>query len=839
MTGFNCYLREHKTVVIFTVLAFLSMTFFSGCSKPNDRPQGDAVASETATQAADEVKPGAIPPTEDKNEGSDSGGVQSVAVPLEEMPVAERLDRFYRAIKGSSARIPHDTFDPRAVIGEIGTDPRAICEWIRDNTQLVPYRGILRGPVGVLMDRVGNSLDRSLLLAELLDLAGHNVLLAHVVLSPDQAVALLDKLPPSRNPSSRTGESGHGTLDEAIAEDAEAYGLDAQELQEIRTKLTQDSGYLEKETRERADAQSRQLIEAIGAFQDAEELKKSEHKANIESLRDHWWVRVDDGSSGMDLDPEAKEMRPVDDLRVTADIIVPDDLVEDLHHSVKIRLVIERWDMGSLTRETVLEKAVKPKDHLGDTIAIRHIPASWPEDMSVFAESDGKRKLKKTILEETEWLPVLFLGSEPVLSASFKDTGEVNKEPRRKTGGGIGGIAGGVFGALGGTEEESKAKKDTVLTAEWIEYEISSPGRPVRVIAREIFDLVGPASRQNGDYREFRISESQRLARGSALMAEFDILLQACEISPEFTANLMISRMLDNWDGWSELLLGSQSTREHLGHLKQITPLPGPGYGFTSARQEWSSVRKIGYLGSPNIAVFIGGLRPDVDGEFVSYRAFDIVENRLEILPSAEISSLEARLRQGVLDTNVEATLIKCLGQRGEGTALMFEESSGQDIKWVALRNTDERGLKQLLLPKDARARIQADLAAGHIVLAPQKGLEKAGQLMVSWWRIDPKTGQTLGISANGLGQALSQYVLTSAKVMGWSMCAAEFIEQARYREKGQHTGPGWGLLLCTSMGAFSAFQMAWGVHNLWAWSVVFLEYLNFFGRHWLHNAGH
>ena len=50
------------------------------------------------------------------------------------------------------------------------TDPQKMLDWVRDNTRLVPYEGSLRGALGVLMDRNGNSLDRSILLARLLEL---------------------------------------------------------------------------------------------------------------------------------------------------------------------------------------------------------------------------------------------------------------------------------------------------------------------------------------------------------------------------------------------------------------------------------------------------------------------------------------------------------------------------------------------------------------------------------------------------------------------------------------------------------------------------------------------
>jgi hypothetical protein len=62
-------------------------------------------------------------------------------------------------------RAPRDRRDPSYVAEVLGRDPIAHLDWVRSHTAWVPYRGVLRGPVGVLLDRQGNSLDRTLLLA--------------------------------------------------------------------------------------------------------------------------------------------------------------------------------------------------------------------------------------------------------------------------------------------------------------------------------------------------------------------------------------------------------------------------------------------------------------------------------------------------------------------------------------------------------------------------------------------------------------------------------------------------------------------------------------------------
>jgi hypothetical protein len=50
---------------------------------------------------------------------------------------------------------------------KLGGDPQKSLEFIRTEIGWLPYRGVLRGAWGALQSRSGNSLDRSLLLAEL------------------------------------------------------------------------------------------------------------------------------------------------------------------------------------------------------------------------------------------------------------------------------------------------------------------------------------------------------------------------------------------------------------------------------------------------------------------------------------------------------------------------------------------------------------------------------------------------------------------------------------------------------------------------------------------------
>jgi hypothetical protein len=107
---------------------------------------------------------------------------------------AEQFDRSVNAIADAARQAPRDRFDVQWVVNHVGADPVKLFEWVRDQTAWVPYRGVLRGEAGVLMDRLGNSLDRALLLAALLKASGQPVRLAHGTIAAAETPALLSKI---------------------------------------------------------------------------------------------------------------------------------------------------------------------------------------------------------------------------------------------------------------------------------------------------------------------------------------------------------------------------------------------------------------------------------------------------------------------------------------------------------------------------------------------------------------------------------------------------------------------------------------------------------------------
>jgi hypothetical protein len=61
--------------------------------------------------------------------------------------------------------------------------------------------------------------------------------------------------------------------------------------------------------------------------------------------------------------------------------------------------------------------------------------------------------------------------------------------------------------------------------------------------------------------------------------------------------------------------------------------------------------------------------------------------------------------------------------------------------------------------PAAAAARLGRDAAAGYLAVAPERGVQLDGVARFAWWRVDPKSGETIGVTDEGTYGASSEYV--------------------------------------------------------------------------------
>lgn len=645
-----------------------------------------------------------------------------IAAPAAEDPQASlqelgaKLEAAYVDLEAEYRALPHDLFEPSAVLEMAGRDDTALLQWVAKETSWLPYEGLLKGPVGTLADRAGNSLDRSLLLAAVLEAAGYRARLAHATLTDEEAGALVARWKPP--PPA------------ALAADCAPANAD------VTRRVAEHAADLEA---------ALQGLLAPPASRQAELLA---------AARDHWWVERGEGDAWKALDPASPE-KPLRE-RAEATVELPRGAapLDVPAHTVELAVIIESWDAGELVEQSVVRTTVRPCDLHAKRIVLMHHPMTGESPLD---DAANLALVKKTALAETEWLPILIAGDRHIARASFDDAGVVHDHPSLNAAGKLGAAAGSLFGGLAGDvaggARESKEKESSVLTAEWVELTIQSPGRPVRVVRREVFDLLGPAARSTPGLARPALGEEQRLQRALALAGSCEWLALPNQLPWALVRSILAKRELDQRSTFLSILKEPDRGRRRVlaGTLQELGPL----YWVAVARRTLNPGRGEIYLQAPDVLGFHVRPRMEGDGKLVEEAILDMATCPVASVPGA--SSVLAVVRQGVADAAAEDIALQKAPEGVGSTLDVLALAKAQGLKLITLRSSNDPAFAAMKLPPDTRARIVANLTAGHVVVFPEKPVEVAGKIRTGWWQVNTATGETTAVMDTGYHQDVTE----------------------------------------------------------------------------------
>ncbi|MBM3284291.1 MAG: hypothetical protein FJY81_00280 [Candidatus Aminicenantes bacterium] len=683
---------------------------------------------------------------------------------------AERIPYLLEKAMSLGEELQRESFDPQAVVDAVGDDPAALYGWVRDQTFFVPYRGALRGPVGVLMDRLGNSLDRSLLLAELLTLSGYEVRFAHATLDQQKVDGLLAKIRPIAVPDRRQSRSAASSeLPEVklIEEYAANFQISSAPLTKAMLELRKESEKFAADASRQAGERLRELRTIIGeraADKDDQRLSKT--------IADHWWIQMEQDGKWIDLDPTPSDGRMGQSVKAPQDTFEVGAIPEEAYCRVEVSVIVERWAGDGLSEREVLKHSLRPAELNEQEVVLSHAPLDWPADLSLKPE-DGIAPLKKAVLGVHEWLPVIQVGADQIYHASFNENGEIDEQPA------ITGEAGApsatdVGGLLGGTDEkaskEAKGRKtpsreNGVLTAEWIDYEIAVPGSPPRRIRRESFDLIGPAARAARKAAAAPTSEADRLARGLLLLGQTAVLVQKCQPTPEFLAHLSLQPLQTAGDEVLSALEGGTPPEHEEGNRLFASMLPASDtlWKYALSRFTTSPVGQDVYIDTPNVVTFRTAPAMDPEGRLVYQELVDIVANDVAVRAGVKLGPLAVRLGQGVADTNAER-LVLAGSPAVTNTLDFFSAAAAQGLKPILASGVDN-SWSQTGWTADAVARVRNDIADHFAVIVPPQPVVVGGLKRTGWWRVDLRTGTCVGVMDTGFHQ--TEYIKLVKYLMG------------------------------------------------------------------------
>jgi hypothetical protein len=685
---------------------------------------------------------------------------QTGGVPVLSAAQLERLENSFRALEDGDRESPRDRWDPAYVVEQLGKEPNVLYDWVRHNTYWVAYQGVLRGPAGVLMDRQGNSLDRALLLAKLLQVAGYESRVARGELSSSTAAELLPALVATRRDSLAAAAPDSASFEEAsratrvsdLRAVAAQYELDGNAIERVLNSYTRAAVPVIEKLNARVTDQTARLLSILEKPEARAEWRKR-HERALQALRDHWWVQWRDGENWHDLDLLASGSNAVPLVAIPTAEVAVSRLDGSLYQQVSVRVIAEQWSSGALTERVVLDSTLLPAGLIGKPIVLQLWPARWPADLA--PQIDSPYGLRAAALEQNEWTATLQVGTDVIAQGMLADSGTEDSGGAGAPGG-LGGIGGAMTNAVQRGSQQGTTAGGQELTATWIEYELRLPDAPPRTIRRAVFDLLGPAKRAARP-RQLSLDETARLTRSLALMMRTEILPLVCAIAPEFATHVMAQSLRENRDMFQKIAgeefdLASQATQQL---LEQAVPAMSTLYSLALSKWAWSRSTDGAYMDQPALFTRHRFMKPVGTGAAL-VDATDIVTNEVAVALSMP-DAFAVRVEQGVFDTNAEALL------HGSAITTNTAEAFAITGEWLALTSQRKEELAHLKLADDERSRIAGDLEAGYTVIVPRAPVKIAGREFVGWWRVDPRTGDSLGISHDGWGGAAAERSVLSS----------------------------------------------------------------------------
>lgn len=685
---------------------------------------------------------------------------------------AASLEPLYAGLDAIDRHLDKSLFEIEALAEKLAT-PEAMFSFVRDDIAFEPYVGVLRGAKGTLISRAGNALDRSLLLAALLNRVGVAAQIVHGQLDAPTAEALTARIFEPRKPFLAAFPDTDKLLDDLLT----ASGIDptalADQLESIKGADTSLAARVKARTEKLFDSLDAALVEGGVALDLGTDLA-----ALAAETSDHYWVRYA-GADGkpVDLDPALPGAMPGQSLTPGDAVYEVDKLPAALFHTIGIRLVLQVKAADATTNTALIEQDFPVALAVADGIRLSTAPVPGPI-AALAAGETGVEALQSFV----EFIPMLEANGQRVVGKSFDIDGTIydnlpgsdagNAERAAKATEKAMTGAGGVLKDLFGDEPDSAPPAGSRITGQWVEYELSAPGADgTPRVTRVRRDMVAPPA---------------SLDSLRAMLAwSVELAVVAGPDNPQYRAYQIVSGMLAAREAMEVSTRMALGLPVDVGAASQATsPVTDPQQVAALAQ------RSIADPGAFEGVAFFHGeaglyavehrMRLEADGRLLTIEGIDIMASGIRAIGPNEVDAALTRalpLQIGVAETVVESELgqlradqLAAFGQSGivvSGAALALEHADVSNVPLVALPPTDagRQQLAALALDGALAAEIDDALASGRLVVLP--GARVDTDLGPAWWSIDAGRGSVIGVVPGGRGNDGAEYVSIVQSIVG------------------------------------------------------------------------
>lgn len=729
----------------------------SGASADGGATSSSEASSADGGSAADHTLPpdAAINATQHSKVSSEAAANAPIANRVYQAPKSlddaarkaslERLGKFIAKLGELSRQVDRSRIETDALLDSLDYDYQRIVDFVTHDIAFQQYPGLLRGARGTLVSGAGNALDQSLLLATLLHDAGYDARIVRGRLDAAQAAALLDG-------SAAYPEGG------SIAKDDGRWRKTLDELQSIsgapdpvRFDPISEQPFFATATRSRDQLLS--VLRNAGVPLAA---------AGVDPLRaeaeDYFWVEARKGASGgwSNLHPafagKALET-PTPGTRYDG------SLPEDVQQRLRVEVFIVRKLGGKLDTIRVAGPWERPTANLhGELLRF----SNQPNTLDHKAIEDG---VGQAVQRAQLFVPVL--NGEPGLAfdlnGSTIDTAALGMDTFGaagviKTVGDKTESAANALSALGSSPKPDAPPPDLrALAAQWIEYTLIKPDGTQTRLRRPVMSRIG-----NDPWRKdagIALAAMSEDAQRRELTVEQRIMLATGRYSESYVVDRAIRHLLDNADIWRLLVDYLHGVPINPRPGEDATPSPLPHLALFRFFDRGPALfgADIAYRAEPTLLVLRDGLVSDG----VGFRGVDIVSNQRRVLSRGGDglrTAPDKALAIGVWETVSEALAHANLpgADAHSNTFEVFAAAAKQGIDTRVLKPGDAAA--KLGVPAGEQRLLANELERGFAVVVPDG--QVASRRFGGWWRVDPGSGSTLGMTGDGRGQELAEYII-------------------------------------------------------------------------------
>ncbi len=636
---------------------------------------------------------------------------------------AEKVSRLKQTIDNS-------VFQDQELLLELDFETEQLIAFVKSEIAFQPYQGLLRGVQGTLNSRAGNALDQSVLLAKMLNDAGLDARIATTQLSDQQVLQLLSGMANAKTPQ----HIGQGAdFDRALS----AFANQNQEQVDWQTTATF--------TRYKKNLQD---LTAVLAKHHAVLHESDITQRLIEDSKAYFWVQYRSNPTDEWHTAHPAFSQSVE-FELKAQSHFQGSVPEKYHHQLKVEVFIKQRVGKEHKIHRLMQPWIKPVANLQDQLITY---SNAPSGVDIAADYD----LANTLAASNYFMPV-FNGNK-VGGKVFDLKGRlVDAEAMAAP-------AGALFQTLGNKAmsaadklaDKGDGKASMQLISQWLEFTFIYPDGSEFVQQRYFYQA--PSSEQVSD-----------LTVKTKLMSEYTLLTSSGAKSNAYLAKVFVDLVE------AGLPLLNASAKKVFNPEQQVAfPKQVIGNEFELLSQyHW--MQQNPELNKSTIqfrsqASLMGFKRGYVNPE-TAFLAVDVIANKqMFIRKQGEkfFTDPQSALAQGVWETACEWLPSKMTGVSGNSidTLKVTQASVEQGIDFKVYQPTEQ---DQIQLHKDLAKhvvlleRVAADIKQGYAVVIPAQ--QPKGVSLTGWWRINPESGETLGMIGDGGGSEVTEYLIENTQI--------------------------------------------------------------------------